>query len=222
VGADLERRVAWFLHLLDAYDPGRLGRAVDVRPTALDHASRKAVPTMSAPTHHTPTPTPEWGAQPPTPNPKPKRRGRKLLIALSIVGGLLLVGAVVGNETPSDPAPSDPAPAAAAAPKPKPKPKSGVSQGLGAKDASADVKIVAFTEGEFSSEVELLITNHSEGRSDYYVELSLTDASGTNVGWTNATAMAVEPGQKARVTAPVVEDGAVKAKVHEVQRTASV
>ena len=52
VGADLERRVAWFSHLLDAYDPGRLGRAVDVRTTALDHASRKAVPTMSAPTHH--------------------------------------------------------------------------------------------------------------------------------------------------------------------------
>jgi hypothetical protein len=68
---------------------------------------------MSAPANPTPTPTPEWGAQPsspewgakpPTPNPKPKRRGRKLLIALSIVGGLLLVGAVVGNETPSDPA----------------------------------------------------------------------------------------------------------------------
>jgi hypothetical protein len=171
---------------------------------------------MSAPIHPTPTPTPEWGAQPPTPNPKPKRRGRKLLIALSIVGGLLLVGAVVGNGTPSDPAP-----AAAAAPKPKPKPKSGVSQGLGTKDASADVKIVAFTKGEFSSEVELLITNHSDGRSDYYVELSLLDADGTNVGWTNAMAMAVEPGQKAKATAPVVEDGAVKAKVHEVQRTAS-
>ena len=42
--------MAWFSHLLDAYDPGRLGRAVDVRTTALDHASRKAVPTMSAPT----------------------------------------------------------------------------------------------------------------------------------------------------------------------------
>ena len=170
---------------------------------------------MSAPTHPTPTPTPEWDAQPPTPNRKPKRRGRTLLIALSIVGGLLLVGSVVGDETPSDPAP-------AAAEAPKPKPKSGVSQGLGAKDASADVKIVAFTDGEFSSEVELLITNHSEGRSDYYVELSLTDANGTNVGWTNAVAMAVEPGQKAKVTAQVVEDGAVKAKVHEVQRTASV
>jgi hypothetical protein len=38
--------VAWFSHLLDAYDPGRLGRAVDVRTTALDHASRKAVPNM--------------------------------------------------------------------------------------------------------------------------------------------------------------------------------
>jgi hypothetical protein len=168
---------------------------------------------MSDPTHPTPTPTAEWGVQPPTPNPKPKRRGRKLLIALSIVGGLLFVGAVVGDETPSDPAPAE---------APKSKPKSGVSQGLGANDASADVKIVAFTEGEFSSEVELLITNHSEGRSDYYVELSLTDADGTNVGWTNATAMAVEPGQKAKVTAPVVEDGVVKAKVHEVQRTASV
>jgi hypothetical protein len=174
---------------------------------------------MSAPTHPTPTPTPEWGAQPPTPNPKPKRRGRKLLIALSIVGGLLIVGAVVGNGTPSDPGPADPAPAAAAAAKPKP--KSGVSQGLGAKDASADVKMAAFTKAEFSSEVKLLITNHSDSRSDYYVEISLLDADGTNVGWTNAVAMAVEPGQKAKVTAPVVEDGAVKAKVHEVQRTAS-
>ena len=96
-----------------------------------------------------------------------------------------------------------------------------MSQGLGAKDASGDVKIVAFDQGEFGSEVELEITNHSDGRSDYYVELSLLDADGTNVGWTNATAMAVEPGQKAKVTAPVVEDGAVKAKVHEVQRTAS-
>jgi hypothetical protein len=33
--------MAWFSHLLNAYDPGRLGRAVDVRTTALDHASRK-------------------------------------------------------------------------------------------------------------------------------------------------------------------------------------
>jgi hypothetical protein len=50
VGADLERRVAWFSHLLDAYDPGRLGRAVDVRTTALDRASGKGSTTMSAPT----------------------------------------------------------------------------------------------------------------------------------------------------------------------------
>jgi hypothetical protein len=54
--------VAWFSHLLDAYDPGRLGRAVDVRPTALDHASRKAVPTMPVPT----TTAPRTGAM--TPN----------------------------------------------------------------------------------------------------------------------------------------------------------
>jgi hypothetical protein len=59
--------VAWFSHLLDAYDPGRLGRAVDVRTTALDHASRKAdhdarptQPTQSQPTQPPPAWQPPW------------------------------------------------------------------------------------------------------------------------------------------------------------------
>ena len=44
MGADLERRVAWFLRLLDAYDPGR-PRPSRGRPNrALDRASRRAVP----------------------------------------------------------------------------------------------------------------------------------------------------------------------------------
>jgi hypothetical protein len=36
--------VAWSLQLLDAHDPGRLGRALDGRTTALDHASRQPGP----------------------------------------------------------------------------------------------------------------------------------------------------------------------------------
>ena len=173
---------------------------------------------MSAPANTTPTSTPEWGAQPPTPNPK-KKRPIMRVVGL-VIGGLLVVGVVTSAMSGDNQPQATGSQTSTEAPA-KAKEGSGVSSGLGTKDASADVKIVAFTEGEFSSEVDLLITNHSEGRSDYYVELSLTDASGTNVGWTNAVAMAVEPGQKAKVTAPVVEDGAVKAKVHEVQRTAS-
>ena len=137
-----------------------------------------------------------------------------------VIGGLLVVGAINSAMSGDHDSQTSSATSTEAA-EPKAKPKSGVSQGLGTKDASSDVKVVAFTAGEYSSEVELEITNHSEGRSDYYVEITLLDKSGTNVGWTNAIAQAVEPGQKAKVTAPVVEDGAVKAKVHEVQRTAS-
>jgi S1-C subfamily serine protease len=65
VGADLERRVVWFLGLLDNSWPGRLGRAVDVQSTALDRASRKAVPTMSAPTHPTQSQPTQPTQQPP-------------------------------------------------------------------------------------------------------------------------------------------------------------
>ena len=61
--------MAWFSHLLDNLRPGRLGRAVVARTTALDRASRKAVPTVSAPTRPTqsePTQQPTaW--QPPPP-----------------------------------------------------------------------------------------------------------------------------------------------------------
>lgn len=175
---------------------------------------------MSAPTHPTPTPTPEWGAQPPTPNPK-KKRPIMRVVGL-VIGGLLVVG-VVNSAMSGDNQPqatgsqtSTEAPAEA-----KAKKDSGVSSGLGTKDATADVKVVGISGNEFLREVELLITDHSSGRSDYYVELSLLDASGTNVGWTNALVQAVEPGQKARAKAPITDDSAVKVKVHEIQRTAS-
>jgi hypothetical protein len=220
VGADLERRVAWFSHLLDAYDPGRLGQAVDVRTTALDRASRKAVPTMSAPANTTPTSTPEWGAQPPTPNPK-KKRPIMRVVGL-VIGGLLVVGVVTSAMSGDNQPQATGSQASTDAPaKAKAKNDSGVSSGLATKDATADVKVVGISGSEYLPEVKLLITNHSEKRSDYYVELSMFDASGTNVGWTNAMAMAVEPGARAKVSAPITSEDVVKVKVHEIQRTAS-
>jgi hypothetical protein len=96
-----------------------------------------------------------------------------------------------------------------------------VSKGLGANDVSADVRLVDLTHGEFGDEVRLEIVNRSGKPSDYYIELVLLDKHGTNVGWTNATAQHVEPGQHATVTAPVIEDGAARAKITKVQRTAS-
>ena len=173
---------------------------------------------MSAPTHLTPTPTPEWGAPPPTPNPK-KKRPIMSVVGL-VIGGLLVVG-VVNSAMSGDNQPQATGSQTSTEAPAKAKKDSGVSSGLGTKDATADVKVVGISGNEFLREVELLITNHSSGLSDYYVELSLLDASGTNVGWTNALVQALEPGQKARAKAPITDDSAVKVKVHEVQRTAS-
>jgi hypothetical protein len=136
--------VAWFSHLLDAYDPGRLGRAVDVRTTALDHASRKAVPRMSDPTHPTPSqppqqppgwqpPPPEWAqATNPTPTPPPwgagatnptlppappGRRRRRWILAAVGVGLVLAIaaaGVTSGTDQPASKASSVQPPATAA------------------------------------------------------------------------------------------------------------
>ncbi|HEU4896606.1 MAG TPA: FxLYD domain-containing protein [Actinomycetota bacterium] len=137
-----------------------------------------------------------------------------------VIGGLLVVG-VVNSAMSGDNQPQATGSQTSTEAPAKAKKDSGVSSGLGTKDATADVKVVGISGNEFLREVELLITNHSSGRSDYYVELSLLDASGTNVGWTNALVQALEPGQKARAKAPITDDSAVKVKVHEVQRTAS-
>jgi len=175
---------------------------------------------MSAPTVPTPTPPPEWGARPPTPN--PKKKGPILHVVEMVIGGLLVVGVVNSAMSGDNQPQATGSQASTEAPaKAKAKKDSGVSSGLGTKDATADVKVVGITDDPYLREVELLITNHSSGRSDYYVELSLLDASGTNVGWTNALVQALEPGQKAKAKAPITDDGAVKVKVHEVQRTAS-
>lgn len=101
-----------------------------------------------------------------------------------------------------------------------------VSKGLGTKDASADVRLASFTKVDhgygivdYKGLVE--ITNHSAQASDYYIEISILNKAGTNVGFTNAIAQHVNPGQKAQAEFISMDEGAAKAVIHQIQRTAS-
>jgi hypothetical protein len=156
-----------------------------------------------------------WPTQPPR-----RRRGRKVVLAIAAgIAGLFLIGAIFGNsDQGSTTKPKTTSAAKAAEPK-----DDGISQGLGSAGATADVKLVGIDQPDAIGirYGHLAITNHSEGTSDYYVELRILDGSGVNLGMTNATADRVEPGQSAKAEFMVTEDGAAKVEVTEVQRTAS-
>jgi hypothetical protein len=102
-----------------------------------------------------------------------------------------------------------------------------VSRGLGAKDATADVKLLSFQRADVEGGVvrhvgRLLITNHTSGPSDYYIEVSIENKAGTQVDWANPTAEHVQPGQQARISFEVFDHpDAHRAVVREVQRTAA-
>jgi hypothetical protein len=160
----------------------------------------------------------QWGPAPPLSPPTPpgqpaappaKRRSRNqtiLLIAAAIGLTLLAVNAMIsGGSLDSGGSQANP-----------------VSRGVGAKDAAGDVELLSFTDSGYGTwEIQLGITNHSAGTSDYYIELGVEDASGTNIGWTNALAQDIKSGQRAVATAYVTEEGAQKVVVTKVQRTAS-
>jgi len=103
-------------------------------------------------------------------------------------------------------------------------PDNGIDPGLGSKDASGDVSL-----GKCSVEFKIVtcqvnIHNSSDGRSDYFIEATFTDSSGTNVGSGNAFATGVEGGQDAKtdLTGTISgQDENVKVKITQVQRTAS-
>lgn len=109
-------------------------------------------------------------------------------------------------------------------------PVPGISQGFGAHDASADVK---FAPGRIDGPDEigdytanLIITNHSSQRSDYFVDLTLESVDGKIQFDTSvAAASSVEPGQVAHVSAVFMPSGTVsgnvQARITDVQRTAS-
>ena len=70
----------------------------------------------------------------------------------------------------------------------------------------------------------LNITNHSEGKSDYYIEATILDKDGTKVGTANTYVTGVEGGQKAKdkLIGTVTGGGKdVTVKITTVQRTAS-
>ena len=85
-----------------------------------------------------------------------------------------------------------------------PSPAPSMSPDLGTKEASGDVTLGAILVdpklGALSAEVT--ITNHSSKRSNYIVDLSITDADGkTTLGASMVSAPGVKPGQTAKRTA---------------------
>jgi hypothetical protein len=147
-----------------------------------------------------------WPTQP---LPSSHRRGRKVVIAIAAgIAGLFLIGAIFGNsDQPNSTAPEH----------------SGISKGLGSADATADVDKIRINQpdaiGVRNGFVQ--VTNHSQGTSDYSIELRVLDSSGVNVGTAYATADRVEPGQTAKADFMVTDDGADRVEVTEIQRTAS-
>lgn len=99
-----------------------------------------------------------------------------------------------------------------------------VSSGLGSKDASADVKVTAFTGPDaldlWTPTVE--VTNNSSGTSDYYIEANIEDADGTVTTFTNGVVQHLAAGAKAKVDlGPVGATPGSTVVVTEVQRTAT-
>jgi hypothetical protein len=152
-------------------------------------------------------PSPQWGQAPP-----PKKRRNTGLILLVVIGGLLAVLAIAMlNGDPTSTTVEESASSS-----------QGISKGLGTKDAAADVKLLSFRHrgyGEYQGTIE--IVNHSDGTSDYYIELVILDQAGTNIDWTNAVAQQVRPGQRAVVHFSTFEKLAAKAQVTQIQRTSS-
>jgi hypothetical protein len=107
-------------------------------------------------------------------------------------------------------------------------PSSGVSSGLGASDATADVTSIQVGAPDALGlrSVTLVVTNHSSERSDYAIELSIESPDGkTQYDTSFATVLNLEAGQTSAPTAfPItkqVPDDAV-AKLKTVQRTAAL
>jgi hypothetical protein len=100
----------------------------------------------------------------------------------------------------------------------------GIDTGLGSEDASGDVSLGACKVNFKIVTCTVNIHNSSDGRSDYFIDASITDSSGTNVGSGNALAMGVEGGQSAKTDLTGTISGSdedVKVKITGVQRTAS-
>jgi len=151
---------------------------------------------------------------PPSPPPSPPKdhTARNWTIAIVVIFGLIVAGAIAknnednsgtGNETTND---------------------SGIDQGLATNDASGDVS-VGDCETDFGFiTCDVTIVNSSDGRSDYYIEATIEDPSGAKVGTANTFVTGVEGGQTAKDELTGTFSGGgnnLSVRLTEVQRTAS-
>jgi hypothetical protein len=159
---------------------------------------------MSTTTTTDPSQPAGWPTQPPR-----RRWGRKILLTIAAcIAGLFLIGAIFGNsDQPNTTEPQH----------------SGISKGLGSADAAGDVDKIRVNQPDAIGVRYgfVQVTNHSKGTSDYSIELRVLDSSGVNVGTAYASADRVEPGQTAKATFMVTEDGADRVEITKLQRTAS-
>jgi hypothetical protein len=116
-------------------------------------------------------PRPDLRTPPPAPPTKPKPRPSTGFIVAMVISGLIVLGGIgtaVGGG--SDSGSSD---------------SSGIDSGLGTQDASGDVS-VGDCETDFGLiTCDVTIVNSSDGRSDCYIEATIEDPSGANVGTAN-------------------------------------
>jgi hypothetical protein len=99
-----------------------------------------------------------------------------------------------------------------------------IHSGLATKDAPGDVSVDACDVDPGVLTCDVTIVNSSDGRSDYYIEATIGDASGAKVGTANTLVTGLEGGQRAEdeLTGTFSGNGKKLAlRLTEVQRTAS-
>jgi hypothetical protein len=158
------------------------------------------------------------GASPP---PKPSRMGRNVVLGtLGLIVTVIVVIAVASNNKKTDNTPAAQGSTSA----------SGVSQGLGANDATGDVvigKLVTQADTDIS-EAPVTITNHSSKRSDYFVTVALESSNRkTQIDTSPVFVQNLEPGQSSVQTADFITTlttpapAGAQVVLQSVQRTSS-
>lgn len=161
------------------------------------------------------TPVPMAGVM--WPAPRKSHTTRNVLIAFGIVilavfaGCVAIVGGAV-DEASKSVGSSEPG---------------SVSQGLGANDATADVMFSGAAAAPDAIGIVYLpvtVTNHSEKRSDYSIEIAADAADGSRVDFAYVLVMSLDPGQTTTEQAMFTEDLPAGTAFHviQVQRTASL
>jgi hypothetical protein len=103
----------------------------------------------------------------------------------------------------------------------------GISQGLGANDASGDVKLGGWTKDGYGfASVKVTVTNNSSERSDYFIDIALQSPGGGNqYDTTTVFVQNLEPGQTKKDKGQFLSTGHVPNSavvvIKSIQRTAS-